>query len=270
MIKTLEINYKAKNSVNDYYYLSEDENEKKRKLLPKKIEFTPGLNLVIGENGCGKTTLVDIITRLTLARGGLNNEYTFWDDVKIFYPDSSGFDPAYKPQDMFRIVNDYDAPVHRMDDTGVKNKRGGYNFQNFRDFAQFFSEGKMSKGQRMINTLKMAIIEANEKMGVYTKDSLFPKKPMNDMWTKAVEKTKEAIDGFNDDTLPKKAVFIMDEPDEGLDVDNLAALRDFLVDASQTVQIIVVLHNQLLIKSLANKANIIELSEGYLDKIRRF
>lgn len=270
MIKTLEINYKAKNGVNEYYYLREDEDVNKRELLPKKIEFTPGLNLVIGGNGCGKTTLVDIITKLTLARGGLNNEYTFWDDVKIFYPDSSGFDPTYKPQDMFRIVNDYDAPVHRMDDTGVKNKRGGYNFQNFRDFAQFFSEGKMSKGQRMINTLKMAIIEANEKMGVYTKDSLFPKKQMNDMWTKAVEKTKEAIDGFNDSTLPKKAVLIMDEPDEGLDIDNLIALRDFLVDASKTVQVIVVIHNQLLIKSLADKANVIELSPGYLDKVTSF
>lgn len=270
MIKTLEINYKAQNGANEYYYLREDENMKKRKLLPKKIEFTPGLNLVIGGNGCGKTTLVDIITKLTLARGGLNNEYTFWDDVKIFYPDSSGFGSAYKPQDMFRIVNDYDAPVHRMDDTGVKNKRGGYNFQNVRDFAQFFFEGKMSKGQRMINTLKMAIIEANEKMGVYTKDSLFPKKPMNDMWTKALEKTKEAIEGFNDSTLPKKAVFLMDEPDEGLDIDNITALRDFLLDASKTVQVIVVLHNQLLIKSLADKANVIELSPGYLDKVKNF
>ena len=90
MIKTIEINYKAKNGVNDYYYLREDENVNKRELLPKKIEFTPGLNLVIGGNGCGKTTLVDIITKLTLARGGLNNEYTFWDDVKIFIPIHQG------------------------------------------------------------------------------------------------------------------------------------------------------------------------------------
>ena len=63
---------------------------------------------------------------------------------------------------------------------------------------------------------------------------------------------------------------MMDEPDAGLDIDNLAALRDFLIEASKTVQVIVVLHNALLIKSLADKANVIELSEGYLKKIGDF
>jgi len=47
-------------------------------------------------------------------------------------------------------------------------------------------------------------------------------------------------------------------------------LKDFLLSIKDKVQEIVILHNQLLFKSLAEEANVIELSENYLQKIKEF
>lgn len=271
MIKSVEINYNGKDTSTKYFYLREDwSTGEERKLLPEKIDFEPGLNIVIGANGCGKSSLLNILTDYTLARG-MNNQWSFWEDLTPFYPLCYGFDTNYKPQDMVKLVNDYTAPVHRMDNLGVKTKRHGGQISSFQDFGRFMTENKMSKGQALMSTLKASIMEANAKMQNYTIDSLFfDTTNVNETWKTAVEKAKEAIYQFHDDTLEKQMVFIMDEPDEGLDIDNLAALRDFLIEASKTVQVIVVLHNALLIKSLADKANVIELSEGYLKKIGDF
>lgn len=271
MIKSVEINYKGEDTNTKYFYLREDWlTGKKRKILPEKIEFKTGLNIVIGANGSGKSSLLDIITDYTLARG-LRSQWSFWEDLRPFYPNCNGFDHIYEPQDMVKIVNDYTAPVHRMDDLSVKTKRDNGQIKTFADFGRFMTENKMSKGQQLMNTLKESIMEANAKMEEYSINSLFfDTTDANDTWKTAVEKAKEAIYRFHDETLEKQMVFMMDEPDAGLDIDNLAALRDFLIEASKTVQVIVVLHNALLIKSLADKANVIELSEGYLKKIGDF
>ena len=70
MIKSVEINYKGKDTNTKYFYLREDWlTGKKRKILPEKIEFKTGLNIVIGANGSGKSSVLDIITDYTLARG---------------------------------------------------------------------------------------------------------------------------------------------------------------------------------------------------------
>ena len=62
----------------------------------------------------------------------------------------------------------------------------------------------------------------------------------------------------------------MDEQDNGLDVVNLLALKNWLLNI-KNVQIIAIIHNPILIKSLSeNGANVIELSKNYLKKIKTF
>lgn len=273
MIKSFKTNYSSDTKRHRYNYVRRNGSGKKMKMLPKKVEFKGGLNVLIGANGCGKSTLLNLLTDFTLARDGLHSQYTFWEKVCTFYPEAFNLcDHDYTPQTLFSIDNDYDVPVNRMDSLDMKKTEGGGDFASMRDFSQFFNEARMSKGQKIISTINATIAEVNEKNEAYSLEKLFPNpKTYNDVWGTAIEKTKEAVLGFHKPQRKKMPVLLMDEPDESLDVINLDMLKNFLLKASEKMQLIVVLHNPLLIKALADKgANIIELSENYLQKIRDF
>lgn len=273
MIKSLKINYDKKNICKKYSYIKEDKNTgEQRKLLPEKIEFTNGLNILVGTNGCGKTTVLNLLTDMCLVYG-LKKDYNFWDAVTVFYPNGHelGDEKFTKVVDVIEVENNYIYPVKRMDTLSTKKNRSGGQFDNINDFVQFFEEKDMSKGQKMMNTLYTEVLQAQKGFESYRYDNLFfAPNSANDLWMKGSDMVKQYIEKHNCPNLEKRCTFLMDEPDEGLDVFNLKELKQFLEVASETCQIIVVLHNPLLIKSLADKANIIELTDGYLDAIKNF
>lgn len=271
MIQKITINYENKYHPDGYTHLIKDNDGNNRQLLPKEVVFDKGLNIIIGENGCGKSTLLNLLTDLTLARG-LSNGFDFWSQVKLFYPtEKELFTIDYRTkQDVVRIYNDYHSPVSRMDTLSGKMKLNYGQLNSADDFRQYISERTLSKGQQMISGIKWSIGAMLEKAKTYTLDSLIPDslmKSCNDTWSNGYKGIKTTILETHQDGLEKRPVFLMDEPDEGLDINNLKQLKDFLLIASATTQVIVILHNQLLIKSLADKANVIELSEDYLNKI---
>ena len=73
------------------------------------------------------------------------------------------------------------------------------------------------------------------------------------------------INGIVRDEMSEN-VIIMDEPEQALDCDNLVKLSQLLKETKAT-QVLIATHSPFLI--LDPKFNIIELSEGYLDKIRK-
>jgi predicted ATPase len=272
MIKSISLNYDNPIVPRGFQYIIENCEGNKIHLLPEKIEFTNGLNIIIGSNGCGKTTLINLLTRFCLVYG-LKTDYNFWDEVSTFYPDANSLgDEKYsKLQNLVVIENNYNCPVKRMDNISEKKKRSGGQFTNISDFSNYFTEKNMSKGQKMMHTIFTEIQRAQKEFGEYSLESLFfDSNSVNDTWREALTKVKSYIEEHNCTNLEKRCTFLMDEPDEGLDVFNLSELKDFLQIASETCQIIVILHNPLLIKSLADKANIIELTDGYLNAINDF
>lgn len=273
MIKSLKINYENKNISKKFSYIKEDRSTgEPRKLLPEKIEFTDGLNILVGTNGCGKSTVINILTDMCLIYG-LKTDYNFWDTIEPFFPLVHGFgDERYSiVQDVIEVENNYNRPVKRMDTLSTKKDRSGGMYDNINDFAQFFEEKNMSKGQKMMNTLYTEVLKAQKGFENYRYDNLFLKpNSANETWMKGSDMVKKYIDEHNCPEIGNKCTFLMDEPDEGLDVFNLKELKEFLEVSSETCQIIVVLHNPLLIKSLADKANIIELTPEYIDAIKSF
>lgn len=263
MIKELSIDYDGL-FPGKFSYIS------KGRFLPERTEFSEGLNLVIGENGSGKSTLLNVVKAMTLA-GGLNVDVSMWDQAGMFYPKAKDFlSPDYGVrQTAFSVVNDYDAPVMVMNKLEERRSyNGGYD--RMEDFVQHWNEKSMSKGQKMMNAISESIDRANRYMSSYSIDSLFPRSPMNDVYREAIDKVKEYVMGITANDLPKRGVFLMDEPDEGLDINNLKILKNFLVSAGDSVQVIAVVHNPLLIRSLSDKANVIELTPGYLEDIKGF
>ena len=129
----------------------------------------------------------------------------------------------------------------------------------------------MSKGQKMMNTINTSIHYANELLQNYSIDSIIPKECYNSAFKEAYDAMREYV-ANNTTELKKQAVFLMDEPDEGLDIKNLTLLKNFLIEAGKGIQIICVLHNPLLVKRLveSTNANVIQLTKGYLKAILDF
>ena len=62
---------------------------------------------------------------------------------------------------------------------------------------------------------------------------------------------------------------LMDEPDRNLDIDNVQQIFEILSNQKENGQMIVSIHNPLLIYSLSKleNVNIIELTKGYKDNV---
>ena len=69
-----------------------------------------------------------------------------------------------------------------------------------------------------------------------------------------------------------RVTILMDEVDQGLDIDNLEDICGMLSANREDTQLIISLHNIALIQKLRKLpfVNIIEVSEGYLNKIDEF
>lgn len=273
MIENITLKYTSKHIPNDYKYVARDNDDKKRQLLPKEVKFTDGLNLVIGENGCGKSTLLKLITDMCFVHG-LSTQGNFWDIINRVFPKSDWLNHDYSVvQDFVQISTNFDSPIIRIDQLSERMNRNYGELTSFNDFAQYIGQRTMSKGEKMMYGLKWAVYNANEKIKDYSWENMFPKnyhKCFNDTWSTAYCKIHDYIETHNNPKLEQRVTLLMDEPDEGLDINNLKILKDFLLSIKDKVQVIVILHNQLLIKSLAEEANVIELSENYLQKIKEF
>ena len=272
MIESVTINYNNSNPPRGYWWLTCDGDGNPRHLLPEKINFENGLNIVIGNNGCGKTTLLKLITDLCFVRG--LSTHIFWDIVEKVYPNCDWIYKDYNTiQDVVSISNNFDCPIFKIDSLADKLSQNYNQIDNFKDFQQFWSERNMSKGQKTMSGLIWSVNSINEQMKNYSWRNMFPKdyeKKVNDTWATAYDMLYKYIDTHNNTTLEKRATILMDEPDEGLDINNLKVLKEFLLKARENTQVIAVLHNQLLIDSLSDNANVIELSKDYLQQIREF
>lgn len=93
MIKTLEIL--------DGYPLDITSIYGKEAVFPRKIEFKPGLNVIFGPNGCGKTSIMKAIGAAGLTKGGWSN-LNF--DTNVF-PVGGLFDFAKHSAKDFKIAD---------------------------------------------------------------------------------------------------------------------------------------------------------------------
>jgi ABC-type molybdenum transport system ATPase subunit/photorepair protein PhrA len=255
MVTKIEINNPSK-SCFDYIKSKYDRDGLS---LPKRIEFKQGKNILVGENGCGKTTILNIIAFHTFC---MKNEYSKvtneslakWFDFETF-------------KDGINVFTDYDIPTYKSLFEEEKNENEILN--SFKNFANTFYSKELSSGENTLRTLR-SLFEVMFS-GKYTKfDKSFLTQNVNDVW----EKRFDSINGYfkRNHIAEENPVFtiLLDEPDRNLSINNMLALFDILSVVKDNEQMIAAIHNPVLIYKLSKleHINFIELTKGYVNSIK--
>jgi predicted ATPase len=215
------------------------------------IHFEPGINLIWGPNGVGKSTLLSALARLSHCEQGGRSTIT-----------RSSVDSFFEIADMKKIRDgmrlEFDAHSVRMFDS---SKTIGLRHGAFDD--DFFSLGlsglklqRASRGQGTIAKLNQVMEPAENVVWAMTRDHV------NTLWRKRLDFIEEHC--WTADIEPGPSTILMDEPDMSLDWPNKEMLWASIERSS--AQLIIATHSLF---ALCLPANIISLGPPkYLEECR--
>lgn len=247
----------------------------------KKIEFKPGINLIIGPNGSGKSTLLKLIQ---FYFGELDNRVPSapeWFHLNQY--DTKLGEDKPKFYEGVDIVASYDTPVFSLHDTN--HSKDDSSFFDIETIVNKMDSNHKSEGEKrkfIFNRFFGICYEQLEetKPGkrfdkrYQNPKELFGKRLANSnhLWADVLAKQNEWYDKNNrKDDIP---TFILDEPEANMDMSSCIDLGKMFAElsANKKVQYLMVLHDPYMIKKIkdTNNANIIELYPGYIDTIDEY
>lgn len=221
----------------------------------KVFEFKPGVNVIVGKNGCGKTTLMKIIESYLLVDKTECSKGLFNSKIRDLF----GFRGFL---DGIDVYSDYQKNVFRMCHAAEKNNDD--NMASFEAFSEFFTQIKSSTGEGVVVAI----------------NSMF-KRMFGDGANLMFDFEKAGCDDHYEEygsyvrshrvTDHDEWTILMDEPDRNLDIENMENILNILSFHKPRTQIIVVVHNPLLICALSKnkEVNMIELTSGYVSKVKK-
>lgn len=247
MIKSIKVKNPTSKTI---YYLNV--------LSGKNFEFSDGVNIIIGKNGSGKTSLIELIKKIFFCT---NRRYP---DLKTEEFEHLSYDNQDEFLKNIEITADFTKSIYSL-----RNGEKPTNFSHANDFFRNIELNSLSSGESIfadISCLFEDIFDNYEKTSNFQKNIRDRLEYLN---------FKSVDDYYNKHQLKDKQLpitILMDEPDKGLDVEHLEELYNVLKTNRKDIQLIVIIHNIALIKKLSklNYVNIIEMSEGYLEKIKEF
>lgn len=247
--------------------------EKLYRRLEEGIKFKDGINIIIGENGSGKTTILNIMRKL------LYCEHSFKSEEPMYFSD---WEDMAKLGECFELKNDYRKTTFNL--YNMRFDKDAYHSGSdiiMRDpnaLLQFQAISEESRGQNVMGDLSQLfnIMFNPEKqpenfpLAYYVQNFVNGKKFANDSWMKNIKKVGEYIK--RDNVEDNSYTILMDEPDSGLDITNLKDIYQILSVPKEQTQIIAVVHNPMIIHKL-NKldfVNMISLTNNYANIIDSF
>lgn len=233
--------------------------------IGSKFNFNEGINLLIGYNGSGKSSLLNLLRVYTHCKEIGRTKLTS-DSVRFLLDSGNIFDSKDSSLlDAARISADYRISTFTNTEKAECNSFTGENVpQSFAYNSEI--KGK-SDGQSVISRFNI--------ISGYMRDRNFHTPDISSLDGYCLEMFNSHIKSywkenqFNDPN-PRFSV-ILDEPERNLDIDNMLDLEKDLILSSKNTQIITSIHNPLLIYRLSKikGVNFIEMSDGYLNKIKR-
>jgi len=223
----------------------------------KEYTFKPGVNIIVGENGCGKTTLMNLIRKYLMV------DYTDCDKGEYRCNINNLYESVLNQNsflDGIDVYADYQRNTFRLSHAGEKEENQA--IKTFEDFGIMFNQKHSSTGESVLTAISFLFNYMFSKKVQLTYDYSQFKESDPLYWEYVKSHRWEASDEWT---------ILMDEPDRNLDIENIDQIKGILSFHKEQTQIIAVVHNPLLIYNLSKKKsiNIIEMTEGYVGKVKK-
>lgn len=225
-------------------------------------EFKPGVNIIVGENGSGKTTLLNIIRRYMMVNETECGRGAYNCNISKMFGHHNGLGDTLL--DGIDVYGDYVKNIFRL--CHLSEKSSDETMSSFESFGSTFMQMHSSTGEGVniaLNSLFRHIFSDKVDLKFDYRDQFM------ELWPKYVE----YCDAHRLADCPDEWTLLLDEPDRNLDVENINQIKDILSFHKEQTQIIAVVHNPLIIYSLAKKKyssiNWIELTPGYVERVQQ-
>lgn len=262
-------------------------------LIGKKFEFVPDkINILFGENGSGKTTILKALGGYCLTTDGWTNPYMFEPlDIFPLFDDLSKEDEQKALEDkIFKTMGnkadiEWDGiPVYYhnfekrlLNSTGHFGDLGGSVFRSSMDELRFhlnknnISNGEMSIDifSKVVGNLKRAITLDDLYEG-YDKKIAY----LNDRWQNCYRIQKEYLySKLSSDITDSTNTILLDEIDKSNSITNVLVLFMKILPAlrkKKKLQIIAVSHSPIVLSNLVygdkKNYNVISMNEEYTEQ----
>jgi len=222
----------------------------------KTYEFKAGVNVIVGENGCGKTTLLNLIKTYLMVDYTECNKGMFNSNINSLFMgwEKDSF------LDGVDVYADYEKNTFRLSHAGEKLSRKA--IETISDFSDAYEQSRSSTGQGVLIAISSLF------------NYIFSKKAkLNFDYSMFADNYKQYYDYTQSHKVScdNEWTILMDEPDRNLSIDNIVDVKGVLSFHKPYTQIISVVHNPLLIYALSkcDEVNFIEMTDGYINKVKK-
>ena len=264
MLKRIKITDNQKTSLN---YLSEVFSN------GTEFNFKPGINIMVGGNGCGKSTLMKLLYNYLLCSNSCSTQTPNVSDIHEIISDLFSNNTG-KLFDGVVIEHDYQGVAFRLRPSiEVEGDRNV--LSSLETFTSKYDQYHSSVGESMLNAMNTLFKVMFSKQVNYEfpiKAMLTLKDRLNETWKQKIAELLHYYKTNHVEITKEKFEYtvLMDEPDRNLDIDNITSVYNILSERKELTQIIAVVHNPILIYKLSklDYINFIEVEPNYLYKVK--